>query len=94
MLPAAARLCEGLDATLEEARTVMACCTARHGSTLGRAAALLAAAAVAFAVVLAAAVLAEVVVLRRRRLSHALMLPTYGMSQYSRPASRQHSWQA
>lgn len=83
----------GLDATLDDAREIMACCAAVHVSRAARAVQLVVACAAGFVAMLFVAVVFERVVLRRRRLTNALQLPTYGMSQYSRPTSRQHSWQ-
>ncbi len=94
MLPAAARLCAGLDATIEEGQQMMACCGARHVSTLGRLVWMVVAAVLGFAVFFALAVLLVVLSGRRRRAAEVFALPTYGLSQYSRPASRRTSWQA
>lgn len=93
LLPAAAALSSGLDAALGDAAAIMACCRARHPSLLGRAVRAGAAAVGGFAAFFGVAACIAVVAGRRRRLAGALQLPTYGLSQYSRPASRQHSWQ-
>ncbi|KAI8469957.1 MAG: hypothetical protein J3K34DRAFT_521754 [Monoraphidium minutum] len=105
LLPTAAKLCAGLDAALEQAEGVMACCAARHVSALGRAIRVTIAAAAAFTAVFTAAIALAVMSGRRRRSLTELGLPTYGMSQYappsrpgsglsfaSRPASRAQSW--
>lgn len=89
MLPAAGRLCSGLDSTISEAAEVLACCRARRVSRLGRIAFTVLASVAAFAVVFAAAIAAVIVSGRRRRnLDDLLRLPTSGLSQYSRPVSR------
>ncbi|KIY93738.1 hypothetical protein MNEG_14225 [Monoraphidium neglectum] len=88
LLPTAARLCEGLDQALDEARGVVACCGVRHVSGLGRAFVYAIATAVAFTVVFVGAMLLAVASGRKRRSLGDLGLPTYGMTPYnSRPSS-------
>lgn len=83
MLPAAARLCTGLNATLTEAATVLACCRARHVSRLGRMVTMVVVAVIAFAAVFAAAIGGVVISGRRRRnLEDLLRLPTSGLGGY------------
>jgi len=104
MLPAAARLVEGLDATLAEAGEMMRCCRTRHVSTLGRLIRLGIAVAMGLTLLFAVGVSVALVNGRRRRSSSGLMLPTtfgafggggpsagssYG---YSRPSSRTQNW--
>ena len=79
LLPAAGRLCSGLNATVEEAAGVLACCRARRVSRLGRLVTTVLAAVAAFAVVFAAAVAAVVASGRRRRSDLLLRLPTSGL---------------
>jgi len=93
MLPTAAKLCSGLDAAIQEGEEMMACCGARHVSVLGRMVWTVFVAIGGFAAVFALAIIGVVLAGRRRRDVRVFQLPTYGLSQYSRPASRTKSWQ-